>query len=32
MDDIRIGVYVCWCGTNISLIVDVETIIAKEIE
>jgi len=31
MDDIRIGIYVCWCGTNISLIVDVETI-AKEIE
>jgi len=31
MENIRIGVYVCWCGTNISLIVDVETI-AKEIE
>lgn len=31
MDETRIGVYVCWCGTNISLIVDVETI-AKELE
>ncbi len=26
MEELRIGVYVCWCGTNISLMVDVETI------
>ncbi len=26
MDEIRIGVYICWCGTNISLMVDVEGI------
>ena len=30
MDEVRIGVYICWCGTNISLMVDVENI-AKEI-
>ena len=26
MEELRIGVYVCWCGTNIALMVDVETI------
>lgn len=26
MNDIRIGVYVCWCGTNIAKMVDVEKI------
>ncbi len=31
MEEIRIGVYVCWCGTNIAKMVDVETI-AKEVE
>ena len=30
MDDIRIGVYVCWCGTNIAKMVDVEDV-AREI-
>lgn len=30
MEDIRIGVYVCWCGTNIAKMVDVEDV-AKEI-
>ncbi|MBI5476888.1 MAG: CoB--CoM heterodisulfide reductase iron-sulfur subunit A family protein [Ignavibacteriales bacterium] len=29
MEEKRIGVYICWCGTNISLMVDVETV-AKE--
>lgn len=31
MEEIRIGVYICWCGTNIAKMVDVETI-AKEVE
>ncbi|MBA4407826.1 MAG: CoB--CoM heterodisulfide reductase iron-sulfur subunit A family protein [Bacteroidota bacterium] len=31
MEEIRIGVYVCWCGTNISKMVDVEDV-AREIE
>lgn len=30
MDEIRIGVYVCWCGTNIAKMVDVEEV-AREI-
>lgn len=30
MEEARIGVYVCWCGTNISLMVDVEAV-SKEI-
>ncbi|MBU0764453.1 MAG: CoB--CoM heterodisulfide reductase iron-sulfur subunit A family protein, partial [Bacteroidetes bacterium] len=30
MEEKRIGVYICWCGTNISLMVDVEKI-AEEI-
>ncbi|MFH0864560.1 MAG: CoB--CoM heterodisulfide reductase iron-sulfur subunit A family protein, partial [Bacteroidota bacterium] len=30
MEEARIGVYVCWCGTNISLMVDVESV-SKEI-
>lgn len=30
-DEKRIGVYVCWCGTNIAKMVDVERV-AKEIE
>jgi heterodisulfide reductase subunit A len=30
MEEKRIGVYVCWCGTNIALMVDVETV-SKEI-
>jgi len=31
MEEIRIGVYVCWCGTNIANLVDVEKV-SKEIE
>ncbi len=31
MKEIRIGVYVCWCGTNIAKMVDVEDV-AREIE
>ena len=31
MKSSRIGVYVCWCGSNIAKMVDVETI-AKEIQ
>ena len=30
MEEQRIGVYVCWCGSNIALMVDVEAV-AKEI-
>ncbi len=30
-DEKRIGVYVCWCGTNIAKMVDVERV-AKEVE
>ncbi|MBL7110386.1 MAG: CoB--CoM heterodisulfide reductase iron-sulfur subunit A family protein [Bacteroidales bacterium] len=30
MEEKRIGVYICWCGTNIALMVDVEAV-AKEI-
>lgn len=26
MEDLRIGVYVCWCGTNIAMMVDVEDV------
>ncbi len=26
MEDRRIGVYICWCGTNIALMVDVEKV------
>ena len=29
MEDIRIGVYICWCGTNISKNVDVERVSAE---
>jgi len=29
MEDIRIGVYICWCGTNISKNVDVERVAAE---
>ena len=28
-DDIRIGVYVCWCGSNIAKLVDVERVAAE---
>jgi heterodisulfide reductase subunit A2 len=31
MEEKRIGVYVCWCGTNIANLVDVETV-SKEIQ
>jgi len=31
MEEIRTGVYVCWCGTNIAMMVDVEDV-AKEME
>ena len=31
MEEVRIGVYVCWCGTNIAKMVDVEDV-AKEVE
>ena len=31
MSEIRTGVYVCWCGTNIAMMVDVEEV-AKEME
>ncbi len=31
MEEARIGVYVCWCGTNIAKMVDVEAV-AKSIE
>ncbi len=31
MEEKRIGVYVCWCGTNIASMVDVENV-AKEIQ
>ncbi len=30
MEEIRIGVYICWCGTNISRMVDVEDV-AREL-
>lgn len=30
MEEIRIGVYVCWCGTNIAKMVDVEDV-SKEV-
>ncbi len=30
MEETRIGVYICWCGTNIAMMVDVEAV-AKEI-
>jgi len=26
MEELRIGVYVCWCGTNIAMMVDVEDV------
>ena len=29
MEEIRIGVYVCWCGTNIARMVDVEEVTKK---
>lgn len=29
MEEIRIGVYICWCGTNISKMVDVEAAAAE---
>ena len=29
MEEPRIGVYVCWCGTNIAKMVDVEAVAAK---
>jgi len=29
MEEPRIGVYICWCGTNISLMVDVESVSAE---
>ena len=31
MEEIRTGIYVCWCGTNIAMMVDVEDV-AKEME
>jgi len=31
MEEIRTGVYICWCGTNIAMMVDVEEV-AKEME
>ena len=31
MEEIRIGVYVCWCGTNIANMVDVEKV-SKELQ
>ena len=31
MEQTRIGVYVCWCGTNIAMMVDVKAV-AKEME
>ena len=31
MEQPRIGVYVCWCGTNIAKMVDVEAV-ARDIE
>ena len=31
MEDNRIGVYVCWCGTNIAMMVDVKDV-SKEME
>ncbi|MEN8117693.1 MAG: CoB--CoM heterodisulfide reductase iron-sulfur subunit A family protein [Bacteroidota bacterium] len=31
MEEVRIGVYVCWCGTNIAKMVDVEDV-AREVE
>ncbi len=31
MEEPRIGIYVCWCGTNIAMMVDVEDV-AKEME
>ena len=31
MEEVRIGVYVCWCGTNIAKMVDVEDV-AREME
>jgi heterodisulfide reductase subunit A len=34
MEEPRIGVYVCWCGTNIAKMIDVETVVnvVKELE
>ena len=29
MSDIRIGVYVCWCGTNIAKMVDVVKVVER---
>ena len=29
MENPRIGVYVCWCGTNIAKMVDVEAVAAE---
>ena len=29
MEEVRIGVYVCWCGTNIAKMVDVEDVTRK---
>lgn len=29
MEELRIGVYVCWCGTNIARMVDVEEVTTK---
>jgi heterodisulfide reductase subunit A len=29
MEELRIGVYVCWCGTNIAMMVDVEAVIKE---
>ena len=29
MEDTRIGVYVCWCGTNIAMMVDVKAVAAE---
>ena len=31
MEEVRIGVYVCWCGTNIAKMVDVQDVV-REIE
>jgi len=29
MEELRIGVYVCWCGTNIAKMVDVKEVVAR---
>lgn len=29
MEEYRIGVYICWCGTNIAMMVDVEAVVEE---